>query len=124
MGLFREYLSGLGFETEMSEMSESFKSTAIPTKILGFKEDYLINHITKDSIEIFDKNGEFETLTRKDSLFKELEKIIQNSETTKYYDYKKEFPHNKYYIKNDWDSDFVVTKLVGELPINKIKRLF
>ena len=38
--------------------------------------------------------------------------IIQNSETT------------KYYTKNDWDSDFVVTKLVGELPINKIKKLF
>lgn len=121
MGLFREYLNGLGFETELSE---SFKSTAIPTKILGFKEDYIVNYITKDIIEIFDKNGEFVTLERKDSLFKELEKIIQNSETTKYYDYKKEFDHNKYYIKNDWDSDFVVTKLVGELPIDKIKRLF
>ena len=121
MGLFREYLNYIGFETEISE---SFKSTAIPTKILGFKEDYLINHITKDSIEIFDKNGEFETLTRRDSLFKELEKIIQNSETTKFYDYKKEFPHNKCYITNDWDSDFVATKLVGELPIDKIKRLF
>ena len=52
MGLFREYLNYIGFETEISEVSESFKSTAIPTKILGFKEDYLINHITKDSIEL------------------------------------------------------------------------
>lgn len=121
MGLFREYLNGLCFKTEINE---SFKSTVIPTKILGFKEDYIINYIIKDSIEIFDKNGEFKTLTRKDSLFKELEKIIQNSETISFYDHKMKFDHNKYYYNNYWDSDSVVTKLVGELPINKIKSLF
>ena len=121
MGQFREYLNNLGLD---KELTEAFKNTAIPTKILGFKEDYIINQVLKDTIDIFDKDGEYITLKPKDSLFKELEKIIQNSETTKYYDYKKEFDHNKYYIKNDWDSDYVVTKIVGDLPINKIKKLF
>lgn len=125
MGIFRDYLKHIsGEELFETNLTESFKNTAIPTKILGFKEDYIINHVLKDTIDIFDKEGDHVTLKRNDPLFKIIEKIINDSETMKFYDYKKNFEHNKYYIKNDWDADFVVTKLVGNLPIDKIKKLF
>lgn len=113
---------------EAENLSESFKTVAIPTKILGTKEDYIINYISIDKFEIFNKDGDFVSVEKSDSLFKTLKEIFDASDKIKFREYKTEYSteHNKWYSKNDWDSDLVIVKLPAEteLPISKIKSLF
>jgi hypothetical protein len=91
--------------------NESTDSIAIPTKIAGFKEDYII--LITDIIEIFDSEGEYIVLDKKDYLYKSIEKIVKNSEEIEYDEYKEEYDHYKYYKQNDWDSETVIPEPKG-----------
>ncbi len=97
-------------------LKEKITTITIPTKILGFKEDYLIVYID-NTIEIFNSSGDFISLTSKSEghLFNALKSILKKSDTISYDEYKDKYSkdHKKFYNKNDWDADEVIVKASG-----------
>lgn len=110
-------------------ISESAKTTMIPTKILGYNEDLLIHYIN-NKIEVFNSTGNHITLDKDSKLefgYNNLV-VLFGLNFIPYNEYKEEYKeeHEKYYKNNDWDSDYVVIKVNTDLTdlIKELKAKF
>lgn len=101
-------------------IKENTETIAMPTKILGYKQDYIIIY-HGSIIEIVDKDGEFIELDNKNPIYKSLKKIFDKVDNISYEEYKEEYEyeHKKAYDKSDWDAD----RVISEDPKNGLDKI-
>lgn len=102
-------------------LKEQKESTALPTKLAGFKQDYIINKMGRE-FECFNSDGDFKTIKKGDQLYAELAMIFKQSDEIEWDEYKEEYAekHKKLYDKNDWDADYVIVDVKDKAFTQKI----